>query len=61
MIGTLEASLNAGLSTRRIQVLCEQGRIPGAQRIGRSWAVPADFKITPSPPGRRPKDGRSKK
>ncbi len=31
-----------GLSIRRIQVLCSKGRIPGAVRIGYSWAIPSD-------------------
>ena len=31
-----------GLSTRRINVLCSEGRIPGATKIGSYWAVPAD-------------------
>ena len=29
-----------GLSGRRIQILCAQGRIPGAMKIGSYWAVP---------------------
>ena len=30
-----------GISTRRIQILCGEGRIPGAMRIGAFWAIPA--------------------
>ena len=30
------------ISTRRIQILCGENRIPGAVRIGHSWAIPAD-------------------
>ena len=30
------------VSTRRIQVLCGDGRIPGAMRIGAFWAIPDD-------------------
>ncbi len=30
------------ISTRRIQILCGEDRIPGAVRIGHSWAIPAD-------------------
>ena len=30
-----------GVSPRMVQQLCSQGRIPGAQKFGRSWAVPA--------------------
>ena len=31
-----------GISTRRIQILCGEGRIPGAMRIGAFWAIPDD-------------------
>ena len=31
-----------GISIRRIQVLCTEDRIPGAVRIGYSWAIPKD-------------------
>lgn len=31
-----------GISVRRIQVLCSEGRIPGATKIGSYWAIPAD-------------------
>ena len=30
------------ISERRVQVLCEQGRIVGVQRLGKSWAIPKD-------------------
>lgn len=30
------------LSTRRINVLCSEGRIPGATKIGSYWAIPAE-------------------
>ena len=29
-----------GISARRIQILSNEERIPGAIRIGRSWAIP---------------------
>ena len=41
-----------GISGRRIQILCNDGRIPGAIKIGNYWAVPADAV--------RPKDERIK-
>lgn len=31
-----------GLSDRRVQVLCKEGRIPGLITIGRTWGIPAD-------------------
>lgn len=29
-----------GISTRRIQILCNEDRISGAVRIGYAWAIP---------------------
>lgn len=40
-ITTKEASEKWGISTIRITVLANEGRIPGAQRLGRSWIIPA--------------------
>lgn len=44
-----------GISTRRIQILCRDGRVPGAIRIANTWAVPADVS---KPKDRRIKSGR---
>ena len=41
-----------GLSTRRVQSLCSQGKIEGAIRFGRDWMIPQNVK--------RPVDGRTK-
>ena len=40
------------ISTRRIQILCAEKRLPGALRIGYSWAIPVDAE--------KPKDARVK-
>lgn len=32
-----------GITSRRIQVLCSEGRLPGAKKFGRQWAIPADL------------------
>ena len=37
-----EASEKWGISTRRIQVLCSQERIPGIALFGHTWAIPKD-------------------
>jgi len=37
-----EASEKWGISGRRIQLLCKQGRIDGAYRFGWTWAIPED-------------------
>lgn len=39
-----------GVTRRRVQTLCSEGRIPGATRFGNEWAIPADTV--------RPTDGR---
>lgn len=44
-----------GISARRIQVLCSEGRIPGAVRIGNRWAIPDD---EPKPADARIKSGK---
>ncbi len=31
-----------GVSIRWIQVLCKNNRIPGAFRVGNTWAIPSD-------------------
>ena len=45
MIGTEEAGKILGVIARRVRVLCAQGRIPGAQRIGNSWMCPNNPKV----------------
>lgn len=37
-----QASEKWGISLRRVQDLCCRGRIPGAERFGKNWMVPAD-------------------
>lgn len=39
---TREASLLWGISMRRINILCQTGRIPGAYKEGKQWLLPAD-------------------
>ena len=49
-ITTKEAAEKWGLTERRVQVLCRQGKIPGVARLGWAWAIPKDAK--------KPEDGR---
>ena len=44
LISVKDASEKWGISERRIQKLCEEGRIPDVFRFGRSWAIPKDAK-----------------
>lgn len=37
-----EAAERWNISARRVQKLCEEGRIPGAVKFGRSWMLPRD-------------------
>ena len=53
-----EASELWGISTRRIQILCDNGRVDGATRLGNIWVIP---KGTAKPPDGRTKNGRRKK
>lgn len=43
------------ISARRVQVLCAEGRIPGAMLVGYSWVIPADAE---KPKDMRVKSGR---
>ena len=51
-LSTTQASEKWGISPRRIQILCTENRIPGAFRIGNTWAIPED--------AQKPKDARIK-
>ena len=43
-ISTKEAAQKWGISERRVQLLCAQGRIEGVQRLGKAWAIPQNAK-----------------
>nr|WP_051273524.1 hypothetical protein [Desulfotruncus alcoholivorax] len=40
-ITAIEAAEKWGISQRRVQLLCEQGRVAEAVRLGWTWAIPA--------------------
>ena len=48
-ISVREASCRWGVSGRRGNQHCAEGRIPGASRFGRSWAIPEDAEKTSDP------------
>lgn len=52
MLTVDQVAANWNLSSRTVQNLCRNGRIPGAVNFGKSWMIPAD--------AQRPVDGRSK-
>lgn len=41
-ISIAESAKKWGITCRRVQVLCAQGRIPGLTKFGKSWAIPKD-------------------
>lgn len=47
-----------GIKQRRIRVLCAEGRIPGAQKVGSYWLIPEDAE---KPKDERIKSGKYKK
>lgn len=51
-MSVIEAAEKWNITRRRIQVLCNQGRIAGAQKIGTVWIIPAEAE--------KPKDARFK-
>ncbi len=50
LITASEAARRLGVSRSRITVLCQQGRIPDAQKVGTVWVIPVGAKILPPPP-----------
>ncbi len=62
-IGTTQAAKKAGVSDRRIRVLCAEGRIQAAQKDGTIikaeyvsgvWMIPKNFKVI------KPEDNRAR-
>lgn len=58
-------SLDPPISTRRVQTLCQQGRVEGAQKLGNgiksSWAIPAEAPDPRKPRGWQKGVSRGKK
>lgn len=52
-INAKEAAEKWNISVRRVQILCKQGKIRGAERLGNIWAIPKDAE--------KPLDGRTRK
>ena len=57
-ISTIDAGKKWNLSNRRIAVLCSEGRVAGAQKIGNTWLIPEDAE---KPTDARIKSGKYKK
>lgn len=56
LMTTNEAAEQWGITTRRVQVLCDKGQVKGAVRMGRTWIIP---KGTPKPIDGRTKQAKS--
>lgn len=54
-LSTQEIAEKWGVSERRVAQYCAEGRVPGAQRIGKTWAVPsgAEKPVDPAKSGGR--------
>mgnify|MGYP005779969663 len=50
-----EAAKKWGISERRVQKFCEDGRIPGVIKFGRMWMIPKNAE-KPSDPRRKNED-----
>lgn len=50
-MSTVQFAERWGISDRRVRLLCQQGKLDGAIRQGRTWLIPSDTK--------KPLDGRS--
>ena len=49
---THEAALKWGIKVRRVQSLCENGKVDSAKRLGHIWVIPEGTQ--------KPLDGRTK-
>ena len=56
-IAVREASYKWGVSERRVNQYCTQGRIPGLSRFGKSWCIPADAEKPGDPRKDKPVKG----
>jgi len=52
LTSTLGASAELNVSERRVRKLCLDGRIAGAQRIGRDWVIPSPVQVAAVKRGR---------
>jgi len=47
-----EAAILWGITSRRVQILCDTGKVKGAQKLGNMWLIPKG--------AQKPIDGRTK-
>jgi len=51
-LSTTQIAEKWGISARRVEILCKEERIEGAQRAGKTWIIPENAE--------KPKDARIK-
>lgn len=44
LMTSVEMAQKWGISSRRVAILCEDGRIEGAFKKGKTWLIPSDAK-----------------
>ena len=47
-----EVARREGISTRRVRLLCEQGRVFYAEKVGKVWLIQLNYRIEIKPTGR---------
>lgn len=57
-LSTFEVAEKWGISHRRVAILCNENRIPGAQRTGSRWIIPENAE---KPADARIKSGKYRK
>ncbi|MBQ2724923.1 MAG: helix-turn-helix domain-containing protein [Clostridia bacterium] len=59
-ISIREAAQKWNISERRVNQYCSDGRIPGAERFGRSWAIPENAEKPTDPRAEKSKKEKEK-
>lgn len=55
-----EASELIGRTARAIAQLCQDGKMPGARKIAKTWMIPRDVVLNYTPAPRGPKSKKSR-
>ena len=51
-MSTVQAAEKWGISSQRVRLLCQEGRIEGVSQVGRAYLIPIE--------AQKPEDGRTK-
>ena len=52
LMTTADAAVIWGITARRVQILCDNGKVKGAFHVGKTWIIPQNTQ--------KPIDGRTK-